>query len=128
MISKEYTKYGIMLSVENTFGEWLQGQLNERGMSQSQLAKLANLSRGTISNIINGNRGIGEDSLTSIARALRLPAEDVFRRAGILPPARDDDPIAKEAAHLISLLPDERKQQVLDYIRFIVQVEEAKRK
>ena len=25
MISKEYTKYGIMLSVENTFGEWLQG-------------------------------------------------------------------------------------------------------
>lgn len=55
-------------------------------MSQSELARLAKLGRGTISNIMSGNRQVGQDTISAIARALKLPPETVFRAAGILPP------------------------------------------
>ncbi len=75
----------IILSVEITFTEWLQSAIDERGWTWNKLAKKAGLSSGTIYNIRDGTRGVGEDSLQAIAKALNIPSEEVYRAAGILP-------------------------------------------
>jgi transcriptional regulator with XRE-family HTH domain len=90
---------GKMLSMES-FSNWLLAELQSRDMSQSDLAHIAKLGSGTISNIMTGNRKVGQDTLTKIAHALKLPPDFVFEKAGIInihapkvnPPPNDDLP------------------------------------
>lgn len=88
------------------FGTWLLNVLQERKMSQSELARLAGISKGTVSNLVNGTSGIGQDSLTAIAHALKLPIDLVFEKAGLLPPKNGISPIKRKLAHLAEELPD----------------------
>jgi len=93
-----------MASIMDTFGEWLIGELKQRDISQSKLARLSGLSEGTISNIISGTRGRGPDSLEAIARALKLPVDFVYRRAGLLPEEPDADPWVDEMTHKLKMI------------------------
>ncbi len=95
----------MMFTMEN-FGDWLLEQLKNRDMSQSELARLAGISKGTVSNLVNGTKGIGPDSLTAIAYALKLPRDLVFEKAGILPRKPELSPIKRKLAHLAQDLPD----------------------
>ena len=95
----------IMFTMEN-FGAWLLEQLKEKNISQSELARTANLSKGTISNLINGTKGSGQDSLIAIAHALKLPTDLVFEKAGLLPPKIELSPIKRKLAYLAETLPD----------------------
>lgn len=61
-------------------------------MNQSELSRLSGVSRGAISHLINGTRKPGPDVLKSIAGALHLPPDEVFRAAGILPSVESDAP------------------------------------
>lgn len=80
-------------------------------MSQSDLAHVAKLGSGTISNIMNGTKGIGQNTLIKIAHGLNIPEMEVFRAAGILPPARDDlSDQQRLAMHLI----EQADEQTLD--------------
>ena len=101
-----------MFTMEN-FGDWLLKQLREKQISQSELARLAGVSKGTISNLINGTKGAGQDSLSAIARALHLPAELVFEKAGVLPPKQELSPIKRAVLYLAQDLPDSDLQMVL---------------
>lgn len=84
MNTKENNICAKMLSMEN-FSDWLLKEIEKKNWSQSDLVKAAGISRGTLSNILSGNRGIGEKSLTAIAHALNLSTVTVFRKAGLLP-------------------------------------------
>jgi len=106
-----------MLSMEIKFSEWLQIELDKRGLNQSQLAKMAGISRGTISNIMNENRGIGEDSLLSIAKGLKLPAITVLRAAGILPEEPEYIPLLDEWDAIFYELTTEDQQEILEIAR-----------
>jgi transcriptional regulator with XRE-family HTH domain len=86
------------------FGTWLLFELEKRGLNQSDLSKLSGLSRGTLSNLVNGTRGFGPDSLAAIARALKLPAEEVFRAAGILPQVKEKSAQISKFDHLLETL------------------------
>lgn len=88
------------------FGNWLLEQLKSKNMSQSELARIAGISKGTISNLINGTKGTGPDSLTAIARALKLPVDLVFEKAKMLPSKTELSPIKRKLAHLAEALPD----------------------
>lgn len=68
------------------FGDWLQRELSNRGWDQAELSRRSGISSAQISRIVTGGRRPGKDSIDGIARALRLPPEDVMRQAGILPP------------------------------------------
>ncbi len=103
MISTANTMYDTMLSMDN-FGTWLLKELEQRDMSQSDLAKLSGLSRGTLSNLISGTRGIGTDSIEAIARALRLPPETVYRAAGLLPSQPEADEMVEKLNYKITQL------------------------
>lgn len=69
-----------------TFGDWLQGELSNRGWDQAELVRRSGISSAQISRLVTGGREPGKDAIAGIARAFRLPPEDVLRHAGILPP------------------------------------------
>lgn len=94
-----------MFTMEN-FGDWLLEQLKERNISQSELSRAAGISKGTISNLINGTKGKGPDSLTAIAHALKLPVDLVFEKAKMLPSKPGLSAIKRKLAHVAEELPD----------------------
>jgi transcriptional regulator with XRE-family HTH domain len=87
-----------------SFSEWLLLMLEKKDWSQADLARAAKVSRSAISEIISEQRQIGKRTATSIANALKLPPEQVFRAAGLLPPEKDEDPWVEDMSHKISKL------------------------
>jgi len=67
------------------FAYWLQGEREKAGISQSDLARLSGLNRAVINKIEMGTKPMPE-TLQAIARALRLPIEEVYIAAKLLPP------------------------------------------
>lgn len=83
----EMMPLGIIKIMENlTFTNWLQDELRKRGWEQADLVRRSGMSQSQISRIMNGIRRPGPEAMTNIARALRVPVDDAFRRAGLLPP------------------------------------------
>lgn len=113
-----------MFSMDN-FGAWLLEELDKRELSQSQLAKMAGLSRGTLSNIISGTRGRGQDSIERIARALKLPPEHVFSISIGKDPNEGDDPWAEEMTHKLTLLSPGLRDMAERLINTMIEGEEA---
>jgi transcriptional regulator with XRE-family HTH domain len=91
----------IMVTMDDEFATWLSGELKARGWSQSELARRAGISHVTVSNLLSGLRGRGEQSCRAIAEALGVSSEMVFRLAGLLPESSQTN----DLAYRISLLP-----------------------
>jgi transcriptional regulator with XRE-family HTH domain len=131
--NKSFTQWnkpeGIMFTTVNTlntFSEWLLITLENKGWSQADLARAAKVSRSAISEIISGHRQVGRSTATSIASALKLPPEQVFRAAGILPP-ENEDPWADEMAHKLGQLSPGLRNVAERFINSMVEQEEAER-
>ncbi len=69
-----------------TFRDWLQDEMNKRDISQAELSRLTGITPAQISRIMSDSRGVGEKTIRSIADGLRIPIDEVFRAAGLLPP------------------------------------------
>jgi len=113
-----------MLSMDN-FGEWLLDVLKKKELSQSDLSRLSGLSRGTISNIVSGTRGRGPESVAAIARALKIPEDDVFRAAGLLNTKSNEDPWVKEMAYKLNMIPSGMRSIAGKFIDSMIQGEET---
>ncbi len=92
------------------FSEWLQQELDKRHWSQADLARYAGLSRAVINKLLNGRTYPQPSTLDAIARALVLPAETTYRRAGLLPKASASDAYAIEIAYKLSLIKDQQRK------------------
>lgn len=89
-------------------------------MKPKTLADKAGLDPGIISRVLNRERMPSSDSLSSIARALDLPPETVFRAAGLLPELPSIDQARMEIfLYKFAELPPEKQEQVLEYMDFI---------
>jgi len=122
MLATEYKTNAKMLSMEN-FGEWLIQEIDKRGWTQSDLVRLSGISRGTLSNIISGTRGVGNDSMVAIAHALKISPVTIFRKAGLLPPDTSEKVSFEDWQYIISqLTPDEQEE-----IRQIVELKIERR-
>lgn len=66
------------------FHEWLQEQMDERGWSQSELHRQADIDTGTISNLLNQVRPAGPEICRKLAKAFGLPQPVVFFHAGLI--------------------------------------------
>lgn len=73
-----------MINTVNTFGEWLNKELTERGWSQRELGRQAGISGAIVSEVING-RPPGWGFCAAIARPLEKTPLEVFQLAGLLP-------------------------------------------
>ncbi len=123
-----YDKMSIDMDIE-FFSNWLIDEMQERGWSQSDLARSSGLSRQAISNYVN--RKIitpDENALKAIANALKLTPETVFRAAGLLPPKPEEEVTLEEWRYVLSQLTDEDREELLNIARLKIERRENKQK
>jgi transcriptional regulator with XRE-family HTH domain len=99
------------------FAGWLELRLEEQGISQAELARRAGVTRAAINSILTGARGPGVELCKGIARALKLPPEQVYRAAGLLPAAVKIDEDIEQILHEVEKLPKADKEEILAFIR-----------
>ncbi|GAA1594476.1 hypothetical protein GCM10009789_55640 [Kribbella sancticallisti] len=106
-------------------GEYLAEQRRHAQLSLRQLSDLAGVSNPYLSQIERGLRKPSADVLQQLAKALRISAETLYVRAGILDPDDEDDsarrtPGVVEAVLLDPALNERQKRVLLDvYASFV---------
>ena len=100
--------------------EWLKAKLSETGMTQAELSRRSGISPGHITKVLNGERGLGEQGLKGIAEALKVPPEEVFRAAGLLPKIPETSAKEEQMLYLFRQMNNDQQQDVLDYADFIL--------
>jgi transcriptional regulator with XRE-family HTH domain len=100
------------LNVGN-LGEYLREQRRTAQLSLRQLADAAGVSNPYLSQIERGLRKPSAEVLQQVAKALRISAETLYVRAGILDAERDRDEVETRAVILADPSLNERQKQVL---------------
>ncbi|MFD7991115.1 helix-turn-helix domain-containing protein [Streptomyces mexicanus] len=100
------------LNVGN-LGEYLREQRRNAQLSLRQLADAAGVSNPYLSQIERGLRKPSAEVLQQVAKALRISAETLYVRAGILDAERDRDEVETCAVILADPTLNERQKQVL---------------
>ncbi|MCX3286544.1 helix-turn-helix transcriptional regulator [Streptomyces sp. NEAU-H22] len=100
------------LNVGN-LGDYLREQRRTAQLSLRQLADAAGVSNPYLSQIERGLRKPSAEVLQQVAKALRISAETLYVRAGILDAERDRDDVETRAVILADPTLHERQKQVL---------------
>ena len=100
------------------FGEYIKGKREERGYTQRKLALAAGLGNSTISRIEGEGRIPDIATLTKLAKALRLPMEDLAQAAGLAMP--EESPKKKGVqipvlGEIAAGIPLDAIEEVIDY-------------
>lgn len=112
-----------MLAVANeSFVDWINEHVEERGWSYAELARRSGLSSPTISQVMNGQKNPGFEFCKGIARAFGISRpEFVMMRAGLLPPLPKSTASLREANDLFAQLTDEEQRMLLTQMRALVE-------
>jgi transcriptional regulator with XRE-family HTH domain len=96
------------------FGAWLLNELEQRGMSQYELARISGAPRSRIVYMITGKQHGSAAMLIDIACALQLPVDLVFEKAGILPVDPELSQIKRIFIDLVKRIPDPDAETLLN--------------
>ena len=111
------------------FSEWLQTEMDQRGWSQSDCARAADLNRAVINKLLNGKCKPQPSTLTAIARAFKIPVEAAYRAAGLLPASGDYDDTAEQLLHTFrSIQSPQRRSTAIMLLKALVTEEENERR
>ncbi len=103
-----------------SLGEYLHEQRINAQLSLRQLADQAGVSNPYLSQIERGLRKPSAEVLQQIAKALRISAEQVYLRAGILDPGEDRSGSVELAVMADTRLTERQKRSLLDvYASFL---------
>ena len=108
------------LSINHTvegLGEYLRDQRRQAQLSLRQLAEQANVSNPYLSQIERGLRRPSAEVLQQIAKALRISAESLYVRAGILDVDDSGARMVEDAIALDPRLTERQKGVLLDVYR-----------
>ena len=118
-----------MLTMSADFSKWLQREMDQREWSQSELARRAGIDRQLIWGYLNSKVTKPDEAiLQKIARAFKIPVEEVYRAAGILPPKPTTDEWIEKITHVTNELPDDEKERVYQYAEMLREQLEKKSK
>ena len=109
--------------MENTLATWLNKEIEDRGWSQRELARRANISHTTISQVIAEVRQPSWDFCASIARALGEPVDHVFVLAGLKRPPLPAVEEEKEALGILRGLSASVRQSAMTMLRALAREE-----
>jgi len=112
--------------MENTvFVDWLNNELRERGWTDSEFARRAELAPSSVSMVMSGHRGPGVEFCLGVARALKIPGDKILRLVGILPqlPGGPEEQRDKEVYNTYLALSPQAKSDIADYVKFKYQKE-----
>lgn len=101
-----------MTSLPRDLGDYLREQREHAKLSLRQLAEVADVSNPYLSQIERGLKRPSADILQSLAKGLRISAESLYVRAGMLE-ERDEHGVSLEAAILTEPVLSERQKRVL---------------
>jgi transcriptional regulator with XRE-family HTH domain len=116
------------LSMQKTvegLGDYLREQRGQAQMSLRQLAELTDVSNPYLSQIERGLRRPSAEVLQQIAKALRISAESLYVRAGILDADESGARMVEDAIALDPHLTERQKTALLDIYRSFVGTDEA---
>ena len=117
-------KLSINRTVEG-LGDYLRDQRRQAQMSLRQLSEIADVSNPYLSQIERGLRRPSAEVLQQIAKALRISAESLYIRAGILDLDESRTRMVEDAIDLDPLLTERQKSALLDIYRSFVGTEAA---
>ena len=101
-----------MASLPHDLGAYLREQRQHAKLTLRQLAEVADVSNPYLSQIERGLKKPSAEILQSLAKGLRISAESLYVRAGILE-ERDEQQVSIEAAILADPVLSERQKRVL---------------
>lgn len=101
------------MTAHNKFAQWLLDMLEEKGWSQVVLSERSGITQTHISRILSGDRRPGLEFYEGVARAFRVPMEEVLRYAGVLPALPNTDPSTSGLLARLSELPPSLRQATL---------------
>ncbi len=116
------------LSMQRTvegLGEYLREQRGQAQTSLRQLAELTDVSNPYLSQIERGLRRPSAEVLQQIAKALRISAESLYVRAGILDADESGARMVEDAIALDPRLTERQKTALLDIYQSFVGIDEA---
>jgi transcriptional regulator with XRE-family HTH domain len=114
----------VVSSAAQDIGSFIRSQREAAQVSVRQLADKAGVSNPYLSQIERGLRKPSADVLNQIAKALRVSAEVLYIRAGILEPSESND--VRDAIITDTAITERQKQVLLDiYTSFCEQNEAA---
>jgi transcriptional regulator with XRE-family HTH domain len=105
-----------MSALSPKFIQWLESQMQEKGMRHADLAKRSGVTPGAISRIFSGERGIRvrTETLVGFAAALDVPVETVLMQAGIIPaPVSEGDAFIAELTSIARDIPERYRDAFL---------------
>ena len=97
-----------------TIGDYLLEQRRQARLSLRQLAELTGVSNPYLSQVERGLRRPSAEVLQQLAKALRVSAETLYVRAGILDPDEDGSRSVELAVLADPALSERHKQALLD--------------
>jgi transcriptional regulator with XRE-family HTH domain len=99
-------------------GEFIRQQRNTARLSLRRLSEIAGISNPYLSQIERGLRKPSAEILQQIAKALRISAETLYVRAGILEDERGDDDLVRHILTDPGLVEEQRQALVRVYLSF----------
>ncbi|BBY55297.1 helix-turn-helix transcriptional regulator [Mycobacterium koreense] len=110
----------VVSTAASDIGSFIRSQREAAQVSMRQLADKAGVSNPYLSQIERGLRKPSADVLSQIAKALRMSAEVLYVRAGILEPSPNSE--VRDAIITDAAITERQKQVLLDiYMSFIQQ-------
>lgn len=110
----------VVTTAASDIGSFIRSQREAAQVSMRQLADRAGVSNPYLSQIERGLRKPSADVLSQIAKALRLSAEVLYVRAGILEPSTHSE--VRDAVITDTAITERQKQVLLDiYLSFVQQ-------
>lgn len=94
----------------SNFVDWLNLVMNEKNITQADIAKTGYVTRGAVSALlVKRIKSVGVDMCRAISAASGIPLATVYSKAGILPPDPGRDPWVEAQKEIISQLTGPRR-------------------
>lgn len=125
MSSQEADIAAVVTNAAQDIGSFIRAQREAAQVSVRQLAEKAGVSNPYLSQIERGLRKPSADVLSQIAKALRVSAEVLYIRAGILEATQSNE--VRDAIVTDTAITERQKQVLLDIYRRFCQQNQAAR-
>ena len=124
-MAQEEKLAAVVSTAASDIGSFIKAQREAAQVSVRQLAEKAGVSNPYLSQIERGLRKPSADVLNQIAKALRVSAEVLYVRAGILEPSEPSE--VRDAIITDTAITERQKQVLLDIYTSFIQQNEAAR-
>ncbi|HME76406.1 MAG TPA: helix-turn-helix transcriptional regulator [Mycobacterium sp.] len=124
-MAQEEKLAAVVSTAASDIGSFIKAQREAAQVSVRQLAEKAGVSNPYLSQIERGLRKPSADVLNQIAKALRVSAEVLYVRAGILEPSEPSE--VRDAIVTDTAITERQKQVLLDIYTSFIQQNEAAR-